>query len=313
MGALLQTEQSKTVQADIRLMGALTGLGITEGTIRLGLQLPFANAKQFEAQSSDIQGLIRGGIFWEVNGKSCRVNLRESPGEVSGEPSHYALMVAPEDYFSEKLVRVLQNDEKGRPYPDWSGMSRLIIGLGFQTTNITCIDQEDLFDPLLSRSIDFGMNVLYRDIADNLNEDPSNFVNFSNPEFIEKVNYVMGLNPLDIKVDFNRRLRIPGVAQQQTLEQFRSFCEARKNSFFSSLLTKLGFGKDNKKIVQAEVDIARLFASTGRFMVVGGGAYAFGEMLLESLDNYEGFISPVPDIASALGMGLAVLMGELDL
>jgi hypothetical protein len=294
LGGAAGLNQAKTVDMDKRLMGVMTALGIFSGEIALGVQIPFASGKQFQGESEKAQHLVKDGLRWELENKPRQLTLQDDN-----------LRVAPEDYYSEYLTWELKYDRAGNEYPCWQGMGRLIVGLGFQTTNIGVIDEDDAFDPMLSQSIQFGVNQFYKYCA----EPMGNNVNFEDPKFIELINSIATISPAD-EPPFETSIQVPGQAKPLEFGELKGFVESAKNSFFAELMAKLGLSSDFDSSSSKATDIASLFAAYGRFSVVGGGAYLFGDRLIETLDNFEGFVCPLPDVASALGMTLAVARGE---
>lgn len=269
-GGTVGLGESKVVNLRLRIMASLTSWDITSGDVNLGVTIPFQNTRQFTEERMKAEKELEEQLIWTFKSKPCAVNVVRK-------------LIAPESYFGERLAWKAKTDENGKPYPCFEGIDRFIADMGFQSFNLIVVDEENNFDPDLSVSLDYGVNLYYKAVAESIG-----FKNFEHPAFILAVN--------EASLVESYPFQIPGTMNVIDLS---AHCQVAKNNFFQGLKTKLNQFSSNESILQ----------SIRHFTVVGGGAYLFGDQFVDYLSNSEGFVSPLPDLANAISMAMA--MGEL--
>jgi hypothetical protein len=290
LGGALELKESKTVGMIPRTIGALIGMGIVSGDIFLGALIIFNNGSQWKTDESQANHLL---------GRKLQFSFAEKDGLVNVLPDE--LLVAPEDFHAEQFAWKVAYDRKGVKYPCWKGLARIIIGLGFRTTNITVISKTNRFDPYRSRSINLGTNYLYKKCAELFGGNSSPF----DSGFRDKINQILDLDPADYPVG-KAYVTIPTVGIQLPFETVLKNCQTAKNNYLSKLFSLLELDK-NENIGSEDPDsISVLFSSVTRFMITGGGATPCGSDLTQKLDKYESFICPFPVGAAAAGLFFAM-------
>jgi hypothetical protein len=171
-----------------------------------------------------------------------------------------SLKVDPEDFHAEQFSRMISPDA-----PSFEGEWRETLGIGYQTFNIGIIDPDGYYDDTRSKSFEGkGTSLYYQWIANEIGlENPDNL------QFIEAVN------------SGAERFKPQGEDELYIAEAR----ELAREWYIQELLSLTG------EVTPPEVE---------RFIICGGGDYAFGEQLAANLWGKQARC-PEADIANVIG------------
>lgn len=228
LGGCTGLGEDKTTNLLPRVLAALTLFNI-EGDVNLCVTVPFKNAADWHVQEGRAFEQVRGRLTWGVQNAPKKANVQ-------------SLMVVPESYYAEKFPRLYDNS-----LPDFRGMQRVVIDLGYQTVIIGVIDEEDCFDPDLSVCYDgCGLSRYYGWVAEQCGYKDS-----ESPDFIAAVN------------SRAETFRPQGRNEEIYLADSR---ELAADQYFGELV---------KLCTEA------IPGGIRHLTLVGGGAYEFGDRLIE--------------------------------